>query len=161
MTMLNSKTKQQLNQPVKGFTIIEVVLVLAIAGLIFLVVFQALPRLQASRRDNQRKRHTEFILAAALDYESNTGELPSSTAVHNALGGTDTEFTPYVGENFQDPSGVNYTGTNAPQNGDDGSVRFYRGGWKCNPGSTWQRDTSARGFIYMNLERGSYCIDIT
>ena len=37
----------------KGFTIIEVVLVLAIAGLIFLMVFLALPALQRSQRDSQ------------------------------------------------------------------------------------------------------------
>ncbi len=39
----------------QGFTIIEVVLVLAIAGLIFLMVFIALPALQRSQRDAQRK----------------------------------------------------------------------------------------------------------
>ncbi|MBS7346174.1 MAG: type II secretion system protein, partial [Candidatus Sacchiramonaceae bacterium] len=38
-----------------GFTIIEVVLVLAIAGLIFLVVFIALPALQRNQRDTQRE----------------------------------------------------------------------------------------------------------
>ena len=40
----------------KGFTIIEVVLVLAIGGLIFLMVFIALPALQRSQRDAQRNR---------------------------------------------------------------------------------------------------------
>ena len=35
----------------KGFTIIEVVLVLAIAGLIFLMVFVALPALQRGQRE--------------------------------------------------------------------------------------------------------------
>ena len=42
------------NRRNKGFTIIEVVLVLAIAGLVFLMVFIALPSLQAAnaiRRD--------------------------------------------------------------------------------------------------------------
>ena len=39
-----------------GFTIIEVVLVLAIAGLIFLMVFVALPALQRTQRDAQRKQ---------------------------------------------------------------------------------------------------------
>ena len=39
----------------KGFTISEVVLVLAIGGLIFLMVFIALPALQRSQRDTQRK----------------------------------------------------------------------------------------------------------
>lgn len=39
----------------KGFTIIEVVLVLAIAGLIFLMVFIALPALQRSQRNTRRR----------------------------------------------------------------------------------------------------------
>ena len=39
----------------KGFTIIEVVLVLAIAGLIFAMVFIALPALQRSQHDQSRK----------------------------------------------------------------------------------------------------------
>ena len=46
-------TKQQIKD--RGFTIIEVVLVLAIAALIFLMVFIALPALQASQRDTARK----------------------------------------------------------------------------------------------------------
>jgi hypothetical protein cdiviTM7_02704 len=37
-----------------GFTIIEVVLVLAVAGLIFLMVFLALPALQRSQRDTRK-----------------------------------------------------------------------------------------------------------
>ena len=42
----------------KGFTIIEVVLVLAIAGLIFLMVFIALPALQRTQRNTQRAAHS-------------------------------------------------------------------------------------------------------
>ena len=49
------KLKALNNQTNKGFTIIEVVLVLAIAGLIFLMVFIALPALQRNQRDTQRK----------------------------------------------------------------------------------------------------------
>ena len=40
----------------QGFTIIEVVLVLAIAALIFLMVFMALPALQRSQRDTQPQK---------------------------------------------------------------------------------------------------------
>ena len=47
----------------KGFTIIEVVLVLAIAGLIFLMVFLALPALQRSQRDTQRKNDISRLQA--------------------------------------------------------------------------------------------------
>ncbi|MBP9489769.1 hypothetical protein KBE88_03345, partial [Candidatus Saccharibacteria bacterium] len=45
-----------------AFTIIEVVLVLAIAGLIFLMVFIALPALQRNQRDTQRKNDIARIV---------------------------------------------------------------------------------------------------
>lgn len=65
----------------KGFTIIEVVLVLAIAGLIFLMVFLALPALQRSQRDTQRKNDVSRLQAAINDYKSaNRGKLPASAA---------------------------------------------------------------------------------
>ena len=55
-------TKQQIKD--RGFTIIEVVLVLAIAALIFLMVFIALPALQASQRDTARKSDVSIVSAA-------------------------------------------------------------------------------------------------
>ncbi len=61
----------------KGFTIIEVVLVLAIAGLIFLMVFIALPALQSSQRNTQRESDVERFLSAVTDYSSNnSGRIP-------------------------------------------------------------------------------------
>ena len=65
------KVKFNYSQNNKGFTIIEVVLVLAIAGLIFLMVFLALPALQRSQRDTQRKRQADMIIAALNNYTSN------------------------------------------------------------------------------------------
>lgn len=67
MKMLTFKTRQNKN----GFTIIEVVLVLAIAGLIFLMVFLALPALQRSQRDSQRKRHADAIIGALNNLAAN------------------------------------------------------------------------------------------
>ncbi|MBR1939342.1 type II secretion system protein [Candidatus Saccharibacteria bacterium] len=55
----------------KGFTIIEVVLVLAIAGLIFLMVFIALPALQRGQRNTQRKNDLSRILTAFDNYRAN------------------------------------------------------------------------------------------
>lgn len=70
MNLINKNNK-------KGFTIIEVVLVLAIAGLIFLMVFLALPALQRSQRDTQRKNDASRLRAAVTDYSSNNrGALP-------------------------------------------------------------------------------------
>lgn len=54
-----------------AFTIIEVVLVLAIAGLIFLMVFIALPALQRSQRNTQRRQDLSRISSAIVDYSSN------------------------------------------------------------------------------------------
>lgn len=65
-----------------GFTIIEVVLVLAIAGLIFLMVFIALPALQASQRDTARKNDANIVAAGVTQYISNNrGSFPSNTTL--------------------------------------------------------------------------------
>ena len=58
------------NDNKKGFTIIEVVLVLAIAGLIFAMVFIALPALQRSQRDQSRKNDTSTVAAAINNWNS-------------------------------------------------------------------------------------------
>lgn len=59
------------NHKKEGFTIIEVVLVLAIAGLIFLMIFIALPALQRSQRDTLRRRQAQAYIAAISNYRSN------------------------------------------------------------------------------------------
>jgi len=99
-----------------GFTIIEVVLVLAIAGLIFLMVFIALPALQRSQRDTQRKNDLSRLTNALQSYtQNNRGNLPTS----DTWGSCDDANPPvctgflksYVatnGDNFTDPSGTPY-----------------------------------------------------
>lgn len=62
-------SKQELKQ--KGFTIIEVVLVLAIAALIFLMVFIALPALQRSQRDTARKNDVSIVSSAINSWQGN------------------------------------------------------------------------------------------
>lgn len=63
----------------KGFTIIEVVLVLAIAGLIFLMVFIALPALQSGQRDTSRKNDVGAVATAVSNYTANNrGNFPST-----------------------------------------------------------------------------------
>lgn len=72
--------QRQINSK-KGFTIIEVVLVLAIAALIFLMVFIALPALGRSQRDTQRRDDLSRMAAALTNYQSNnTGSNPTGTA---------------------------------------------------------------------------------
>ncbi len=73
------KARQLKNrQKAKGFTIIEVLIVLAIAGLILLIVFLAVPALQRNSRNTSRRADVSAILAAVNEYVANsTGTLPT------------------------------------------------------------------------------------
>jgi prepilin-type N-terminal cleavage/methylation domain-containing protein len=63
----------------KGFTIIEVMIVLVIAAVIILIVFLAVPALQRNARNNQRKSDAARISAAVSEYTNNTnGSLPTT-----------------------------------------------------------------------------------
>ena len=73
MAIENTKTK-------RGFTIIEVVLVLAIAGLIFLMVFIALPALQRSQRNTQRRDDYSMLVTAVNSYMSSNNGIPEKLA---------------------------------------------------------------------------------
>lgn len=69
---MNTKLQQR-----KGFTIIEVVLVLAIAALIILMVFIAWPALQRTQRDQARKSDVALIGSTISTFKSNNkGKLP-------------------------------------------------------------------------------------
>lgn len=64
-----------------GFTLIEVMIVLAIAGLILLVVFLAVPALQRNARNTQRREDAGNLLSAASEYiANNNGSLPAVQA---------------------------------------------------------------------------------
>lgn len=70
---MNTKLQQR-----KGFTIIEVVLVLAIAALIILMVFIAWPALQRTQRDQARKSDVALIGSTISTFKSNNrGRLPN------------------------------------------------------------------------------------
>jgi prepilin-type N-terminal cleavage/methylation domain-containing protein len=87
-----------------GFTIIEVVLVLAIAALIFLMVFIALPALQRSQRDTQRKADVARVQTAIQSYQSsNRNGLPAFDA------GFISGYLTVGGDLFADPDGTSYT----------------------------------------------------
>jgi prepilin-type N-terminal cleavage/methylation domain-containing protein len=53
----------------RGFTIIEVLIVLSIAGLIMLIVFEAIPSLTRALRNGRRKQDISVILDAVSNYE--------------------------------------------------------------------------------------------
>ena len=99
-----------------GFTIIEVALVLAIAGLIFLVVFLALPALQKSQKDMAARQDVGRIVSALQIYKTdNSGALPPTSSYYpgtNYVG----PFSRYFGGKLSQittrvwisPAGYNY-----------------------------------------------------
>lgn len=85
-----------------GFTIIEVVLVLAIAGLIFLMVFVALPQLQRNQRDTQRRNDVAKVVTAVNQYKTNNrGKLFKDVNYAECLSSTSKSINPssYSGSN--------------------------------------------------------------
>lgn len=91
--MLNKLKKNN-----KGFTIIEVMIVLAIAGLILLIVFLAVPALQRNQRNTQRKNDAAHLAALISEYQSNNnGRSPANVTFTGTPGANDLNATT---ENF-------------------------------------------------------------
>ena len=103
----------------RGFTIIEVSLVIAIAGLIFLMAFIALPSLQRSQRDARRRDDVLTFLEEVKKYQTNNrGALPAGPGgamflvdmdiAHHMNTSWGKFYSKYLGENFTDPDGTRY-----------------------------------------------------
>lgn len=126
----------------KGFTIIEVVLVIAIAGLIMLMVFIALPALQSGQRDSARKSDIGIVASAVgTATQNNRGVFPATVALKTQLEAASTAAgakTTFKGlsNNTTDVAVIGNALTSAPTaaittNVEDGLIRVYRG-YKCN-----------------------------
>jgi prepilin-type N-terminal cleavage/methylation domain len=104
----------------KGFTIIEVVLVLAIAGLIFLMVFIALPALQRGQRDTQRRDDVARLFSQINSYQTNNrGDVPQSIVATVADGNSGAVTDVFL----KDYMKINDTEFNDPQSGDSYGVK--------------------------------------
>jgi len=67
-----------------GFTIIEVMIVLAIAGLIMLIVFLAVPALQRNSRNTQYKNDASNYASAVSEWmNNNNGKVPGDSDLTN------------------------------------------------------------------------------
>lgn len=167
-----------------GFTIIEVVLVLAIAGLIFLMVFLALPALQRSQRDTERRNAMARLSSQVTQYQTNNnGRLPGDktatvTAAAVADGGFCSEANAActflknymngvgaVENEFVDPSGWSYGLTLVPdltgdfeltRTGDefDKHLAYIVRGAKCD-GEKAVKSSNSRDFVIMYILEGS------
>ncbi|MBH1956698.1 type II secretion system protein [Candidatus Saccharibacteria bacterium] len=146
-----SKNKQS------GFTIIEVVLVLAIAGLIFLMVFVALPTLQRNQRDTQRKQDLSRVMTAIASYtQNNKGSIPTNWSKFN------TDYLQAAGDSFVDPTfgpyTINTSLTDAPTGATstidkDGNIYVYPKK-KCGEGESLATGGERSVAFMMKLEGG-------
>ena len=106
----------------QGFTLIEVVIVLAIAGLIFVIVFLAVQGAQRGRRDNERSAAAGRLIAAAEQFSSNNnGTLPAAC----------TNFATY----YNNQGGVYPCSTTAPSANATGNIQ-YGANQECNAAGT-------------------------
>ena len=156
---MNAQTKSN-----KGFTIIEVVLVLAIAGLIFLMVFIALPALQRNQRDQARKGDVSLVATAVTNYTSNNrGKFPETSALRNSLGAPEgsengsTEFAE-LSTNINSVAVHNSTTGAVEGTVEDGAIMVYKGR-KCGTvsanGSFSLTSGTARQFAVVTRLEGS------
>lgn len=171
-----------------GFTIIEVVLVLAIAGLIFMMVFIALPQLRRAQRDTQRRNDFSRLESAITQFQANNnGKLPKAGSYKGAEPTETFEAKCATGQpdacriinvylngvnstenSFVDPDGNAYTlnitedvdTANKASSEFDHTVYMLLKG-RCNGGETATADGQPRDFaILYKLEgSGTYCQD--
>lgn len=107
-----------------GFTIIEVSLVLAIAGLIFMMVFIAFPTLQRNQRDTKRREDLSEFATAIQTYQlNNRGALPTTGDTATSVTGSSSIYSDttlarnswagfyrdYLPNPFTDPAGTPYS----------------------------------------------------
>lgn len=137
----------QLNK--KGFTIIEVVLVLAIAGLIFLMVFVALPALQSGQRDSARKNDVGSVASAVNTYTSNSrGRLPTKGDDLGKYSAADGKWSGYLNSVSASTTKVAVVksdarpAANAPVTTVDGTITIYLAA-RCGATSGEQQAISA------------------
>lgn len=164
-----------------GFTLIEVILVLAIGGLIFLLAFLAFRQVSSNRRDSQRRQDTRRILAEAETFASdNNGNYPCSEITVwqcNPAGVSDSwnSFRSHYAttSEYKDPRTNSYTvysysGVNTSalsdyfvQNNFPVGTVIYSIRATCEEGRLMTRATNEKSKvgIWIALEKGDSCVD--
>lgn len=144
----------------KGFTIIEVVLVLAIAGLIFLMIFIAWPALQRGQRDTQRRSDVGRFVSQLSSYATNNnGKAPKTAAELTTFKTNYLKWNAGTTGEFNDPtSRVGYviTASTVPPT-TTGAISYATsaaGGYGCN-GESFVTTTSVRQVAVMVKLEGS------
>ena len=134
--------KNALNKTYRGFTIIEVMIVLAIAGLIMVIVFFAIPQLQRNQRDNNRQSMTTRVKAELETYSSNNqGLYPFAGAVATATNCSTSNVTPQSCYDWWNRYINGKVKTTDPSTGSDTTISYLNPGAPARPthalGNTW------------------------
>ena len=108
---------RNINKDNSGFTIIEVLIVLAIAGLIMAVVLFAVPGLQRSQANSAARTDASHIATAVANWsDNNGGALPSSPANLQTIYGDAGSFSK-LGNQSSDNLIATITPTTVPSSG--------------------------------------------
>ncbi len=154
----------------RGFTLIEVVLVLAIGGLIFLLAFVAFQQVSRNRRDTQRRSDAGRMIAELQNYKGDTNAYPLDVSVGGAAGTTtidgptaETFINTYMGgANFKDPQGNAYSvvaSTATPVAATSSATQVtYKNNHKCVNGVATSGNPGNIAVV-IGLESGSICRD--
>lgn len=146
-----------------GFTIIEVLIVMAIVGLILMIVFLAVPALRRTDRNSRRRRDAAFIASQRLQYniDTQTAMIPGGFNCSPPL--TSKLFCNYIKSSlgYYDMSNVNFHNsgltppTSVPTITDPDQIltdTYY----ECNPDGTAFVSTAARSMVVLfAIETGS------
>ena len=133
----------------EGFTIIEVLIVLAIAGLILLIVFLAVPALQRNSRNTQRRTEISRYAGAVSEWAANrNGALPAAAADLTTAG---TGVTALANMSFLTPPTTVTVAAASVTNPGDVSTFIYVPGTVCNgtTGNATSTGASSRQFTIL------------
>ena len=154
---MKQNIKKQLKDA-KGFTIIEVALVLAIAGLIFLVVFLALPALQRSQRDTARRQDAGRIVSGLQNcMADNQGSLDNC---YTSVDGNVRPDGGYLGGKLSQITSVNVSSV-ATTPGSNTEAVITKGGVCNGTTAAASGDISKNASVVVKIEAGkSYCASL-
>lgn len=118
---------KKMNKRDNGFTIVEIMIVMAIIGMMLLAMLLVVPNLRRNARNKQRRDDVGSLISALSEYtSSNSGALPAAAS----------DFTGNAKLSYYDAATeVNYVNsstavTSAP--GTDANVVYIRNFAKCN-----------------------------
>lgn len=113
------------SRPSSGFTVLELLIVLAAAGVIFSIIFSAIPALTRNSRNGQRRQDVAAVLEAISHYQSNNSgtPFPPACATLPNPSGCPTTLLQYAKLTYYDKTTVpSFLTVHADQAGQDPTV---------------------------------------